>query len=362
MAQTLKLFIILTLVIGFCSIVQTIDRNSLTASAESELTWEALNETVSKLKTYINGLFENYTEEMKDYINERIIINSSENITNITYNLEFNEQDILKRLDNITSKLGNYKSGNSIYDDLSSIIVGITYVQNGHTKYVLREGNESIFKTVFENQVGLSNNQQQIVNKISLEHNYTRNYTNTRLNDVGGQITSAANNIITNSGGDGWYSVIGCIGIIFLLLWIFFIKPRIQRRYSEEPEKYFEDERNERIASQPKREMLSKLTSINPFRLKAVKANEPPPSCYIDGVSYDPLTEIACNSCSYSDECSKEKMRVDAQKEIEKEQQRQNQLKASPVLFGKTLKNSPQTLNTFQDEDAGNINLNPEFW
>lgn len=370
MTRTLKLLLVLTLVIGTFNVIQITDHTSFVVSAEGELTWDQLNATmnatISELKIYINSLFENYTNEIKAYINDRIDINTSGENTSITYIVDFNDTALLEKLDKINNKLGGYDNDSSVYDDLTSVILGITYKLNGKTKYVLRDDTDhSIFETVFNNQVGLSENQGQLVNKISSEHNTTRAFVEGQHNITRSKISRTEKSIIA-SAGDGWYSAIACIGIVFLLVWIFYLKPKLNRqRYREDYEDRPPENNHNPIRANPNqsggRGLVSGLKERNPFRIKSVKASEIPPDCCKDGVSYDPANELACNTCAYAGDCSKEKMRVQAQREIERERDELRKQKTGLIISANDVRNNT-SLNFDVDGETANMDLNPDNW
>lgn len=219
--------------------------------------------------------------------------------------------------------LGDYDGDQTIYKDLTSILDGLVD-KNGD--YILEESNgKSIFGAVFDNQETLGENQEQLQSDIIVEHNKTRTEVKNQHTETRGLIESSRE-LILGSVGDGWWSVIACLGIVFLILWIFVLKPRINRqRYNNE---YDEEDNYEE-----KEGLIDNIKKRNPFRLKAVSTSEPPPDCYRDGVSYDPYTEAACSTCPYAEECESVKLKKEAEEEIRQHQEEQKRSRKSPISF-----------------------------
>jgi len=321
MVRMFRIFIICTLVMG-TMLVMNNDRigMSFVESAKAELTWDQLNQTIGELKDYIDNKFDAFisqTSEELEYIMARL------NETDYNITLDVNESDVINRLINIQDMLG-YEGDASVYEDIEAIMRGLI---DSDGKYILRdtEGN-SILKYVIFNQVNLSENQQMIVEKIALEGNGTRNY----MDGVGADVNKYTKKQTQSINSDGLIATIIFIEVSFLLAWIFYIKPKYfsRARYETEYETDDAPEIPPNRQSQPTG--LTNFPSTqraNPLSLHTGAGKKgPPPDCFKDGVSYDPVVELACGNCIYAQECQQVKMRVEAREEMELEREREKQM------------------------------------
>lgn len=333
MTRTLRFVVVLTLVIGTIGLVQTTDHEKIVASAQSDFTWEQLNETILLLEDYIDQKFNNSVDELKDYIDTKISFNTTGNNTNINLEMDFDEEAILSAIENesatIRTMMGAYGSDETIYDDLSAILNGLV---DKHGDYILEKSNgESMFTIVVDNQNTLSENQKTIVDKIEVEHNYTRANIESEHDSTRKEIDKAEKSIIAGM-GDGLFSILAGLGVTFLIIWIFILKPRLQNSYAEDAG--YPEENNPAPEHKERKSIVDGIKARNPLRIRSVSAAEPPPDCYLDGKSYDPYNEMACNTCPYAKECEDKKLEIQAAEELRQRQEEENKKRNSPIHHG----------------------------
>lgn len=266
----------------------------------------------------------NGTISLISYLDSRLNVsdwNVSVSIDNIS--LEgVNESSLLGKLDKIYAALGYNNTTATIYADLTSILTGLV---DGSGNYILRNSEgESSFYVVGDLLVTSLGNQQLLSDQMT-------NETNTTINKIQTEASGIKNNVQTNAKwlaentGSIW-SIIAGLGIIFLLLWIFIIKPYLKKRnidlgmYSD-GEAVSEFEHTQTVPGHKAGGVASRMR--NPFSLSTVSKNDEPPQCYRDGVSVDLLNQVACGSCPYVEECLRAKMNYENSIEQEK-------LKAKP--------------------------------
>jgi hypothetical protein len=329
MTRTLKIVVVLMLVMGNICFLQTIDQtNSFVASAEeTPLSWEQLNQTMAMVILYIDNRLDNMTTELKEYIDQKMTFNLTDG--NATINLNYNNTELMNLIENeseyFKSILGNFNESVTVYNQLASILNGLT---DNEGKYILKdETGKSMFKIVIANQEILSQNQDGIVTIITMSHNGTRTITEATHNSLYGRLDDMEKNILGSS-GDGLFSILAGIGIAFLIVWIFILKPKMKRNYEMQQQAQTQNYPGQRM------NIVESLKSRNPFKMHPVAQNELPPDCYKDGRSYDPYTEAACNACPHARDCEDEKLNVEANREIQLRKQQEDeekQKKISPI-------------------------------
>jgi hypothetical protein len=162
----------------------------------------------------------------------------------------------------------------------------------GH--YILRNASGvGSFYFIANNQKDLSENQHMIVEKISLESNATWEIVKNTGRDLKGRVEDVDSLVVENS--DSLCSVVGGAGIVVLLVWVFVLKPYLRG---------------------------GGLEGFKPELRNPLKPNNSPPSCYKDGVTFNPLVEPACNTCNYSRACEKTKIEHEAMLEMPDTKQR----------------------------------------
>ena len=288
---------------------------SLVTSVKADVTWEQLNETVDLLKgyltDYIDSKFDSYINQSMsdfDYIKNRL------NETGYNITLDVNETDIVSRIADIQEMIG-YEGDASIYEDLEAILTGLVD-KNGD--YILRDSaGNSILKYIFINQQNLSENQLMIVKKINDENNYTRGY----MDDVGDDVVGDVGKKLNGVGGDGilaWIAAAGGLCSVWLVLWFFYLKPRLKRKYDMEEENINAGNTSNSNPESSGGTPFSNVRRSNPFSLRTGPSpSEPPPGCFKDGVSYD-ASEPACGGCIYRPLCSEAKIQQEAKDEHER--------------------------------------------
>ena len=277
-----------------------------TVSADGDnVTWENLNQTVDELKVFFITLFDIVFDEF-DYINTRL--NDSGIFASSGFNISINNSKVLERLDVIEDYLG-YDGNATVYEDMAILLAGIV---DGDGKYILRDENgNSILRYLFDNQDTLGRNQVYIIDKIDSEHNDTKVF----MNDVGANVKEKIDDegAETRSNGGSIWSVISGLGIIFLLLWIFFIKPRYFPRTNQS--QGFSNNNNPPDDELPLEDNHKKPLSLkrgNPLSISSHKVTDVPPDCFRDGIKFDAANDMECATCQLKSSCQEEKMRHDA--------------------------------------------------
>jgi hypothetical protein len=321
MTRTLRLVVVLMLAMSTIFFLQITDQNgNMIVSAENNdepLTWDQLNQTIAELMLYIEDRIDEGVVELKEYIDARMSFNLSDG--NTTINISFDDSAILSMLENETKYfkmiLGEFSEDVTIYNQLASLLDSTT---DKYGNYILRnDTGESMFKIIAGNQQTLYKNQELILDVIVLNHNGTRTVISATHDSIRNKIDGVEKNIIGNT-GDGLFSILAGLGIAFLIVWIFLLKPRLNKQYSQQDDYYSNDDKNTGggAGGANKKSIMDEIKSRNPLKIRPVNAREMPPDCFRDGVSFDPYKEPACNMCPFAKECEDFKLNHEAEKEI----------------------------------------------
>ena len=329
MVRTVRIFLILMLVAGTIFVTESSEEIpfSLTenVSASENVTWDMMNQTVDDLKSWFETVYldkinlsisamDTTIQGYLDELNNSIYLSLMEMADKMNFTVEeYNETTLMGRIANIESALGYFNTSASVYDDLSAVLAGLVDKDGG---YILRNASGvSSFYLMGEMMLTLNANQGVILDQIEIDGNISRGVMTGGFNDLEDNAETNAKWTAQNAGSEGLLSGIAAVGVIFILLWILFLKKYLAEHFgigaipmSNEEQEEYEEERNQR------RESSAPLFSKNPL-----KNRDEPPGCYCDGVTYNPHEEPACDMCPYKEQCSSTKMEFEARQQLQQQ-------------------------------------------
>ncbi len=228
-------------------------------------------------------------------------MNLSVSVEDVTFE-GLNESTIMSYLIRLEEGIGYHNASTTLYDDMTNLYeFSFNSLCDLNGNYILRDPDgKSSFVAVGELLITTLENQQTLQSTVVNQSNATRTVVRSESQGYKNFLESESEWIVKNS--SSFWSMIGALGIFFLIAWVLFLKSRFG--HLVDPGQHHEDER---FPGRP-----TGLAALDP-RKKG--QSDEVPRCYADGETYS-IHDPNCVSCRFEQDC------IDAQIRM-KEQRRQ---------------------------------------